>query len=485
MRGHPVGSLVSLVCLAASTARAQTINDVPRPHPDDPHRFQIAGQTWVPVGYYPSIGALTSDQQDYVNYYKNLIDKQAAHGINYFRNVFTMGQQYGTSTIPYKRPGPGVAADGRPKFDLTQFNQAHFDYWRNIVSHARSKGVVVQICILDAWHNKALVVEDNGDSQHEWGMKYDFYYGGNNVNGIDTPTLAQWTSTTHPVFNYHKALVRKLIDTIGDLPNIVWEVCNEQFSGDPNFQPALADEISSYERSKGLIPHLVMPRDLPNHEMLEHCLVDVGQIHASMVSNFSRNQPLFHDNDCRTEAFTPDYRRQKAWACLTAGGHINFFHFDMWQQAVLDSTDVADGMRFLGYTRKFVSDLGVNLVGMVPSDGLVSNGWCLARGGDEYVVYLRSGGSTTVSALPASFTARWFNPRTGTSQTAVGGPQFTVPDTNDWVLHVVKSTGAIGGGNDPGGGSSGSGRCGLLGAEILIFAAAGRGLVRRGRTSRC
>ncbi len=35
-----------------------------------------------------------------------------------------------------------------------------------------------------------------------------------------------------------------------------------------------------------------------------------------------------------------------------------------------------------------------------------------------------------------------------------------------------------------GGDGSGGGRCGLLGAEILIVAAAGRGLVRRGRASR-
>jgi hypothetical protein len=136
------------------------------------------------------------------------------------------------------------------------------------------------------------------------------------------------------------------------------------------------------------------------------------------------------------------YRRQKAWACLTAGAHIDFFHFPMYQQSVLDSADVADGMRFVGYTRKFLADLGVNLVGMRPSDGLVSAGWCYARSGDEYVVYLIAGGSVTVSSLPASTTARWFNPRTGTNQAASGGPTFAAPDGNDWVLHVVGASAA-------------------------------------------
>ena len=53
-------------------------------------------------------------------------------------------------------------------------------------------------------------------------------------------------------------------------------------------------------------------------------------------------------------------------------------------------------MRYIGYTRKFLEDLNVNLTGMVPSDYLVTNGWCYARPGDEYIVYLISGGTTTV-----------------------------------------------------------------------------------------
>ncbi len=106
---------------------------VPRIHPLDPHRFEQNGTVWYPVGYYPSIGALTADQNDYTSYYMTLIDTLASHNINYFRNVFTMGQQFGDTTIPYQRTGPGNAADGRPKYDLAQFDQNHFDYWFAIV----------------------------------------------------------------------------------------------------------------------------------------------------------------------------------------------------------------------------------------------------------------------------------------------------------------------------------------------------------------
>lgn len=293
-----MGAGLVLLVLAARAASAQ---EVPRVHPNDPHRLWRNGATWYPAGYYPAIGALTSDQQDYVNYYKVLIDKQAANRIDYFRNVFTMGQQYGDSTIPYARTGPGNAADGRPKYNLSQFNQAHFTYWRNVVSYARTKGVVIQISIMDFWHNKAWIAESNGDIQHEWGLKYDFYQGANNVNGIDVQTGAQWVDPSHPVFAVQKALVEKVIAELGDLPNIVWEVANEatvfQGAAGTAWQMQMADHITATERARGLAEHLVMPRDLPNHEMLGHCIVPEADVNTRMRSEFGRNQPLFSDND--------------------------------------------------------------------------------------------------------------------------------------------------------------------------------------------
>ena len=437
-------SLLSLaIALMARAALAAPINDPPLLHPTDPHRFALGGQAWYPAGYYPAIGTLTSDQTNYTQYYKDLIDKLAAQGLSYFRNVLTMGQQFGSSIIPYQRPGPGTAADGRPKYDITKLNQAHFDYWRDVVTYARSKGIVVQITILDCWHNKKWITEASTDIQREWGLKYDFYQGANNVNGIDVAAPADFVDPTHPVFAIQKALVEKAVDALGDQPNIVWEVANEATvsyaASGTAWQNQLANAITAREKAKGFPQHLVMPRDLPNHEMLDHCETDAAKVHAALVTAFSKKQPLISDNDCTTNVWTPAYRRAKAWACLTAGAHIDFFHFNMREATVLASTDVTDGMRFVGYTRKLIADLKVNLVGMQPSDNLATKGWCLARSGDEYIVYLENGGSTKLSNLPPSYAASWFNPRSGAHQAASGGPTFTAPDTNDWVLHVVKS----------------------------------------------
>jgi hypothetical protein len=436
-------SFLGVVLACASGIYGQQSTYVPRVHPNDPHRLIVNGSTWYLAGYTPGLGLLIDQANPMTSSYQSLMDKMAANRINSFRNWFTSGQPFGNTTVPYQRTGPGLAADGRPRFDLTKFNQAHFDYFRQVVEYARARGIVVQLSIFDFWHGSAWVAVTNGDPEREWGLKHDFYVSGNNINNLHVNNESQWLNPNHPVFQYQKALVAKVIDTLGDLPNIIWEVCNEAFPETVGFpwQIALAKYITAYEQSKGFTPHLVMPWYIPNHENTPGYYLhpDVRVIHSDMVSAHSRNSPLVAHNDSAFEVYTPAYRRQEAWAVLTAGGHLDFFHFAMFKQADLDSQDVADGMRYVGYTRKFLEDLGVNLVGMFPSDHLVTKGWCYARSGDEYIIYLASGGSTTVANVPASHTATWFNPRNGMQQAASGGPTFTAPDGNDWALHIRTS----------------------------------------------
>jgi hypothetical protein len=76
---------------------------------------------------------------------------------------------------------------------------------------------------------------------------------------------------------------------------------------------------------------------------------------------------------------------------------------------------------------------------LVPRDDLVSHGMCLAAVGREYVMYLSAGGSTTVAGLPGTFIAQWYDPRHGTFQPAPGGPSFTAPDGQDWVLYITQN----------------------------------------------
>jgi hypothetical protein len=173
-----------------------------------------------------------------------------------------------------------------------------------------------------------------------------------------------------------------------------------------------------------------MPRDLPNHERLAHD-------RPGMLADRRFGQPLVIDNDFGTDVWTPEFRRRKAWAALTAGAHLSFFHFPMSDPAVLRSDDVTLGMRYVGNTRHFLDLLDVDLAGMEPCDNLVSTGWCYGRPGEEMIVYLPAGGPVTIHGMPERAEATWFDPRQGGLRRAGEGPVFDAPAGEDWTLHIA------------------------------------------------
>jgi hypothetical protein len=422
-------SLCVFTCLEA----AQSIDQPPRIHPSDPHRLAIGGATFTVAGYYPSLGAFTVDSDDRMLYQKT-IDTLSSNGINYFRIAFTMGQPFGNSPNPYLRTGPGQANDGGLKFDLNQFDQSYFDYWRRIVEYARSHGMVVQLCMLDGWHALGDLVEDDGPGL-KWGLPWDYYYATNNINSLGLFGTADIFNLLNPVAGYQKALLRKIVDTLGDMPNIVWEVANE--SGHTEWELGLADYVTSYERSRGLAQHLVVPRDLPGHQFVAgQCDNSAVGAHDGLAQSYGENRVLLSDNDC-TGAESADARRYKAWAAFTAAAQVNFFHFELFNPQVLESSDAQTGMRYIGLQRKLVDDQGIDLAGMHPADNEVSYGWALGRTGQEYVIYM-SGGSTSVPSLRNPSRAVWFNTRDGSSFSAGAGPTFRAPDGYDWILYLKR-----------------------------------------------
>jgi hypothetical protein len=50
---------------------------------------------------------------------------------------------------------------------------------------------------------------------------------------------------------------------------------------------------------------------------------------------------------------------------------------------------------------------------MTPNDRLVSNGWCLAKEGDVYCVYLPNGGTANIMLADWRYLVEWMDPRNG------------------------------------------------------------------------
>ena len=60
-------------------------------------------------------------------------------------------------------PGPGVAADGKLKFDINTFNQAYFDRLRAQVIAAGQRGIYVSIILFNGWS-----LETKGSPTNPW-----------------------------------------------------------------------------------------------------------------------------------------------------------------------------------------------------------------------------------------------------------------------------------------------------------------------------
>ncbi|MGH9843728.1 MAG: hypothetical protein ACREEM_33750 [Blastocatellia bacterium] len=81
---------------------------------------------------------------------------------------------------------------------------------------------------------------------------------------------------------------------------------------------------------------------------------------------------------------------------------------------------------------------------MSPRQDLVTNGFCLAEEGREYLVYLETGGPVSVKVKPAhprGYAVRWINARE-TKEARDGGATTTgenlqAPDGDDWLLRLM------------------------------------------------
>jgi hypothetical protein len=126
---------------------------------------------------------------------------------------------------PWPRTGPGVAADGKAKFDLAKFDPTYFDRLRERVIAAGNAGIYVAVMFFDGWALHLSPAPDNVEGHP--------FHAANNVNGIGIRSIVDYQviPLDPRVQALQAAYIRKVIDTLHDLPNVLWEVANESSGG--------------------------------------------------------------------------------------------------------------------------------------------------------------------------------------------------------------------------------------------------------------
>ena len=174
------------------------------------------------------------------------------------------------SPLPYQT----VQQGGKQRYDLSTWNEDYFERLRQRVQDAGQRGIYVSVMLFQGWSlNKT-----NTENADPW--PHHPFHPDNNINGVGKQVVNNAMDdaekgTLHSMKNgdvlaHQEAYVKKVIETLNDLDNVLYEILNE--GGTKDWQYHIIHFIKDTQKA--------MPRQHP-----------VGMTHAVAVS-----PPMFNDD---------------------------------------------------------------------------------------------------------------------------------------------------------------------------------------------
>jgi hypothetical protein len=310
------------------------------------------------------------------------------------------------------------------------------------------------------------------------------FTGANNINGIDdgytggpNGTGSMTMTAPNAITAFQDAYVEKVIDSLNDLPNVLWIVSEEAASNTTWWNDHQIAQIRAYEAGKTQ-QHPIGYAALSGAP--DGILYNSNADWVAPQARISPNQSCgnghppckvnINDSDHSYWEMwkeTPQQNRNYAWENFMTGNQVLFMdpyvlYYPRENRNLCSSPTHAicrapdarweDIRKNLGYILRY--SRRVNLSNVTPRSSLCSTGYCLAQtpaAGAEYLIYSPSGGPFVVdlSAMLSSRTlaVEWFNPSTGTTlgekpiPASSSSQSFTPPFSQDAILYLVDTRG--------------------------------------------
>jgi hypothetical protein len=407
--------------------------------------------------------AETAERLDYDTY----LDFLAEHGHNFirlwrweqFKSQAAGGDFHLCMTPqPWPRTGPGTASDGKPRFDLDRFDQAFFGRLRERVVAAGQRGIYVAVMFFDGWALHLSPAPDHVEGHP--------FHAANNINGVGIGSILDYQvlPLDPRVQRLQEAYIHKVVDTLHDLPNLLWEVANESSGGgqvDPAFAEALGlegtpewgdstawqywviDVVKQYEQERGYEPHpigMTMQFPVPTQTKVNEPLFDsraewispgyddevfVGGGHpmapGSPQSRWLEDPPAADGGKViisDTDHYATGGDALWAWKSFLRGHHPILMDYGIIGGVNPPDPSVGGPMSYaafeparhaMGDTLRFAERL--NLLAMQPRGELSSTGYALANPGQEYLVLQPSAAADPFTVLlePGAYATEWFS----------------------------------------------------------------------------
>jgi len=408
--------------------------------------------------------------------YRAYLEWLAGFGHNYTRgwhweathwNGFTRPGEFSpVRPLPYARTGPGTALDDGPKFDLTRYNQNYFDRLRHRVIEAGDYGIYFSVMLFQGFSvdRRAEHPTDNPWDGHPFNRA-------NNINGIDGSAgnpeggRAIHTLKIPEVTRLQEAYVRKIIDTVNDLDNVIYEIGNEHYEESFEWQCHMVNYIRGYEKTKPK-QHLIGmtsgggSNDAVTNSQLFSSPADwiaPRQNNEDFSASYMDDPPV--NNGRKVIVADTDHlwgvggNIGWAWKSFMRGLHTALMdpyeplhgleNYAVWAPLNFRNHPAWDPVRRnMGYTRYFAER--VNLAAMIPRPELASSRYCLAQYGREYLVYVPQEKEICIDlGEGGGFSVVWLDTQTGMLTegdhiTGKGELKLNVPVTGSAVVLLRK-----------------------------------------------
>lgn len=428
-------SLGLIWAMAAGLAAAGPINGPLRVHPRNPRYFMDGGgkavyltgaHTWnnlVDMGRNDPPEAFDFDAYlDFLERHRhNFIRLWAWDSVTWdTRANRGLGKDFvhKVAPLPWARTGPGAALDGKPKFDLTQFDATYFERLRTRVAAAGRRGIYVSVMLFEGWglrHANRRRAAPEG-----WAWRAHPFHPDNNINGIHADQSSDNLSgavhsLAKPAVNaVQAAYIRKVVDTVNDLDNVLYEVINE--GGEKEWDWWVVKTLHDYERTK---PQ-AHPVGITGHgaERLDSMLASPAEwISPGRVDGYADDPPAWKAN--KVSLLDTDHiwgvGGNPAWVWKSfLRGHNPIF-MDPYDGSVLGTpSDPRWEPIYAAMGRARGLAERMNLAETTPLPELASTGYCLANPGVEYLIYQpKAGEDVSVELKAGMYRYEWINPATG------------------------------------------------------------------------
>lgn len=322
---------------------------------------------------------------------------------------------------PWERTGPGTAFDGKPKFDLMRFDEAYFKRLRMRVKAAGERGIYVSVMLCEGFGVQFYPADGHP------------FLGQNNIQGKEVEMSGEHKPLEIDTLNrpaitaIQEANLRKLIDTVNDLDNVLYEVCDEAGPYSTDWQYHVIQFVKSYEAGKAKQHPIGMTFQYQygsNTTLFNSAADWISPNPRSAIGsyNYQDNPPpaegrkvIVADTD---HLWGVGGDVQWVWKSFLRG--LNLLSMDPIDDSLTNRLpqNAEAVRRNMGYVRRYATRM--DLVKMTPQAGLCSTGYCLANAGVEYLIYqpAESGAALSVELGAGSYEVEWFDPGTGKASLA-------------------------------------------------------------------